>query len=109
MKWKVSFYDRRVMDTIQEWPCGVKAKFIWIVDLIEELGPEEIGMPHIKPMKKGLFKIRASGCEGIGRAFFCIKKGHSIVILSGFIKKTQKTPQTEIDRARKRMEEIINE
>jgi len=74
MKWRVSFYDSKVMSNVQSWPCGIKAKFIWIVNLIEELGPEELGMPHIKSMKKGLFEIRASGSEGIGRAFFLYSK-----------------------------------
>jgi phage-related protein len=106
MKWNVNFYDQRVLKSIQEWPKSISAKFAWIVDLIEKHGPDEIGMPYIKAMKKGLFEIRAQGNEGIGRAFFCIKKGCLVIILSGFIKKTQKTPQKEIDLARKRMEEI---
>lgn len=106
MKWNVSFYDKKVAKSIEEWPVGIKAKFTKIVELIEKFGPTEIGMPYIKPMKKGLFEIRAQGSEGIGRAFFCNHKGCIVIILSGFIKKTQKTPQKEIDLARKRMEEI---
>ena len=109
MKWNVNFYNLKVMNSIQEWPPGIKAKFTWIVNLIEELGPGEIGMPHVKSMKKGLFEIRAKGAEGIGRAFFCNKKGRVIIILSGFIKKTEKTPKKEIDLALKRMEEVTNE
>jgi len=107
VKWNVIFYDLKVMKSLQEWPNGIKAKFTWIVNLVEEFGPNEIGMPYIKSMKKGLFEVRAKGNEGIGRAFFCINKGRVIIILSGFIKKTQKTPQAEIDLARKRMEEVI--
>lgn len=108
MKWNVIFYDRRVMKNIQDWPNHIKAKFTWIIDLIEEFGPEKIGMPHIKPMKQGLFEIRAKGSEGIGRAFFCIKKGQVIIIVNGFIKKTQKTPQSELEIARKRMKEVLS-
>ncbi|MFK7864675.1 MAG: type II toxin-antitoxin system RelE/ParE family toxin [Pseudohongiellaceae bacterium] len=44
--------------------------------------------------------------EGIGRSLFCTVKGKEIVILTSFIKKTQKTPQKEIDKARKRMSEL---
>jgi phage-related protein len=109
MKWNISFYDQRVMKEIENWPIGIKAKFTWIVDLIEDVGPTDVGMPHIKAMKKGLFEIRSQGKEGIGRAFFCIKKGKVIIILSGFIKKTQKTPQKELDLAIKRMEGIKND
>ncbi len=109
MKWNVSFYSQRVLKDIQEWPMHIQAKFYWIVSIMRDSGIEEIGMPHIKPMKKGLFEIRAQGSEGIGRAFFCIKKGKVIIILSGFIKKVQKTPQKELDLARKRMEEVQND
>ena len=42
-------------------------------------------------MGDGLFEIRAKGQEGIGRALFCTVVGKRIVILHGFIKKTEKT------------------
>lgn len=92
---------------IAGWPRGIGVKFARILNLIKNCGPEKVGMPHIKPMKQGLFEIRANGSEGIGRAFFCIKKGRVIIILSCFIKKTQKTPASEIALARKRMEEVL--
>ena len=108
MRWKVEFYDTKVMKSIQQWPIHINAKFIWIVDLIEEFGPETTGMPHVKTMGKGLFEIRAKGSEGIGRAFFCTIKNKIVIILHGFIKKTQKTPQKDIDIAKKRMLEVKN-
>lgn len=40
---------------------------------------------------------------------FCTMQGKIIIILSGFIKKTQKTPTEEIELARKRMQEIKND
>jgi len=107
--WVVEFYDKKIERDFSRWPTGIKAKFLWILDLVEEFGPEEIGMPHIKALGQGLFEIRAKGLEGIGRAFFCITKGKVILIVSGCIKKTQKTPQDEILLARKRVLEIKNE
>jgi phage-related protein len=59
-------------------------------------------MPHIKTLGQGLFEIRVKAVEGIGRAFFCTIKGKNIIILHEFIKKTQKTPQKEMDLAKKR-------
>ena len=64
--------------------------------MIETFGPAEVGMPHIKPMGQGLFEIRVKACEGIGRALYCAVKGKVVIILNGFIKKTQKTPANEI-------------
>lgn len=109
MNWTIEFYDKKIEKNLKGWPQGIKAKFSWIVDLIEEFGPEEIGMPHIKPLGQGLFEIRAKGLEGIGRAFFCIEKGKIVLIVSGFIKKSEKTPQNEIALARKRVTEVKND
>ncbi len=66
----------------------------------------KLAYPHIKPLGHGLFEIRAKSDEGIGRAFFCMIKGQVIIILNGFIKKTQKTPFGEIELAKKRMLEV---
>ncbi|MEI6757544.1 MAG: type II toxin-antitoxin system RelE/ParE family toxin [Chlorobium sp.] len=63
-------------------------------------------MPHSRAMGKGLFELRARGKDGIGRAFYCYLKGKRIVILHVFIKKTQSTPQRELNIAQKRMDEV---
>ncbi|MEX0739019.1 MAG: type II toxin-antitoxin system RelE/ParE family toxin [Pseudohongiella sp.] len=60
-------------------------------------------------MGSGLFEIRARGKEGIGRSLFCTVKGQEIIILNSFVKKTQKTPKKEIDKARKRKKELKND
>jgi len=73
--------------------------------MIEEFGPS-LGKPYTAPMGKGLFEIRAKGLEGIGRSLFCTVKGHEIIILHSFVKKTQKTPSNEVAIARKRMKEV---
>ena len=46
------------------------------------------------------------GQEGIGRALFCTVVGKRVVILHGFIKKTEQTPQRALDTARRRMKEV---
>jgi phage-related protein len=58
-------------------------------------------------MGDGLFEIRARADVGIGRAFYCTLVGRRIVILHGFIKKTDKTPQRELDVARDRLKEVL--
>ena len=108
-KWKVTFLNPVVRDALGKWPKKLKAKFIRIVDLIEQFGPIEVGMPHVKNLGQGLFEIRAKSEEGIGRAFFCMVVGKEVVILHSFIKKTQKTPAKEIHIARKRMQEVLKD
>lgn len=57
-------------------------------------------------MSGGLFELRAKGKDGIGRAFYCFQIDKRIVILHGFIKKTQTTPDDELALARKRLKEV---
>ena len=64
-----------------------------------------IGMPLCRSIKgrKGLWEIRSTLSGGrIARVFFCADDG-SLVLLHGFIKKTQKAPDHALDVAEKRM------
>jgi phage-related protein len=66
-----------------------------------------IGMPVCRPMGKGVYEVR-TGLAGnrIARVLFCISRGQ-MVLLHGFIKKSQKTPKPDLDLAlqRKRLVE----
>lgn len=66
-----------------------------------------IGMPVCKPLGDGLWEVRSNFSGGrIGRIIFCLVN-NEMVLLHGFIKKTQKTPLADLALARKRMKEII--
>lgn len=106
MSWKIEFYDKKVENSIKEWPEGLIAKFLWLANIIEMFGPHDVGMPHVKPLSQGMFEIRVKAHEGIGRALFCTIKGKKIIILHGFIKKTQKTLSKDLILAKKRMAEV---
>jgi phage-related protein len=61
-----------------------------------------IGMPLARSLGRDLWEVRSSLPRGrIARILFCIEQG-SMVLLHGFIKKSQQTPQHEIDLALKR-------
>ena len=65
-----------------------------------------VGMPTCRPLGDGLWEVRSNLSNSrIGRVLFCIVNG-GVVLLHGFIKKTQKTPQQDIDLANKRRREI---
>jgi phage-related protein len=65
-----------------------------------------IGMPSCRGMGAGLFEIRSHLSDGkIGRVLFGIADG-GMVLLHGFIKKTQATPKADLDLARKRLKEV---
>ena len=65
-----------------------------------------IGMPSCRPLGSGLYEVRSGLASGrIGRVMFGIVQGE-MVLLHGFVKKSQKTPAGDIELARTRWKEI---
>jgi len=65
-----------------------------------------IGMPFSRKLEKGIYEIRSNISYGrIARVLFCIENNR-MILLHGFIKKTQKTPRKEIEIAYQRMKGI---
>lgn len=65
-----------------------------------------IGMPVSRSLGSKLYEVRSSiSDKRIARVIFTII-GNYMVLLNGFVKKTQQTPKAEIDLALKRMKEI---
>lgn len=65
-----------------------------------------IGMPLCRGMGEGLWEVRSNLPNGrTARVLFCIADGY-IVLLHGFIKKTQKTPNSDLDLTRQRVKEL---
>jgi phage-related protein len=61
-----------------------------------------IGMPLVRSLGRGLWEVRSNLRHGrIARVVFCIER-ECMVLLHGFTKKSQKTPQHDIDLAFKR-------
>ena len=60
-----------------------------------------VGMPVCKPLGDGVNEVRTSLSQNrIARVLFYIDKKGRMVLLHGFIKKTQKTPGEDLDLAR---------
>jgi len=65
-----------------------------------------VGMPVCRPLGRGLYEIRSDLKSGrIARVIFCIAGGR-MVLLHAFMKKTQKTPQADLDLALRRKSEV---
>ena len=104
MSWKIDFYEG-FEDQILGMPPKIQARILKLLELIEKHGAN-LGPPHTESMGNGLFEIRAKAREGIGRGLFCYLKGKHIVVLHAFVKKSQKTPKTELELARSRQKEV---
>jgi len=64
-----------------------------------------IGKPLVGNLGSGLWEVRSRLEDRIARVIFCIE-GRTMVLLNGFIKKTQKTPKYELDLAVKRKKQM---
>lgn len=65
-----------------------------------------IGMPLCRPLGRGLWEVRSDVTDGrIARVLFCVEAGR-MVLLHGFIKKTQKTPAADLELAIARRKDI---
>ena len=65
-----------------------------------------IGMPLVRSLKGGLWEVRSTlPSQRIARLILCLHQ-QTLVVLHGFIKKTQKTPAEELTLAKRRLKEI---
>ena len=105
MNWNIEYYNEKVEESVLDLPDGLLARYLRLTDLMLEFGPN-IGMPHTKAIKNGLFELRIKSKEGIARVFYCTVIKKKIFMLHIFVKKSQKTPSKELKLAMKRLKEV---
>jgi len=84
-------------------PADMKARFVHIAEMLEEFGPQRVGLPHIRPLKSKLWEMRMKGRDGIARAVYAAVQNRRLLVLHVFVKKTQTTPRKAIDTALERL------
>ena len=106
---KVTTYKGYFEDFFGKQSRKVQEKIAKILSLIESV--ERIPTMYLNYMEgtAGLFEIRVSLGSDIFRLFCFFDDGKLVVLLSGFQKKTQRTPKREIDRAVRLMAEYYAE
>lgn len=67
-----------------------------------------LGMPLVRKLGPGLWEVRSRVPQGIARVLFTTR-GRVLVLLHGFIKKSQRTPTTDLDVALQRVKEVADE
>ena len=108
MDYRIEYYSEEVQRQILALPDTLAARYIVLTRRMEALGPN-LGEPHTKAFGQGLFELRLKGAEGIARVFYCTIVGKRIYMLHSFVKKTQKTPQADLNLATTRMKEVKRE
>lgn len=67
-----------------------------------------IGKPRVDHLRGPIWEVRTSLHNRIARTLFAVRDGQ-MILLHGFIKKTQQTQKADIDLAEKRFKEWNNE
>lgn len=78
----------------------MRAKALYDISILEEFG-NTLREPHSKPIGDGLFELRIKFASDITRIFYFFVVNNKIILTNGFVKKTMKTPKSEIELARK--------
>jgi phage-related protein len=107
MPWTVETLNDTVDSELGALPADMRARFVHISHLFEEFGIERIREPHVKHLRGPLWEMRMKGKDGISRAIYVTAAGQRIVVVRVFIKKTQETPNREIELALKRAKEVL--
>ena len=105
-QWAVEVLNRRVEAELLALPKDLPARFLRISEMLQSFGPQQVGMPHVRPLGEKLWEMRLTGSAGIGRAIYTVASGQRLIVLHAFVKKTQKTPRRAIETARSRRREI---
>ena len=95
-------FEKHVLKEIHAFPERVQEKIASFIKVLGRRG--ELNYPDAKKLQseRNLFEIRIK-YKGEWRTLYAYVLVNSIIILSAFHKKSQKTPVEEIHKARKRL------
>ena len=114
MPWAVEYYVTAggrcpVREFVDGHSPEGQAKYIFITSLLTEYGVL-VKEPYVKQLtgRKKLFEIRIKDKIGVSRILYFTHTGRKFILLHGFTKKTDKTPQREIETAEERMKDYLS-
>jgi phage-related protein len=100
--WTVYTLNTNVDNELDALPVDIRSKFVRVSELLEQFGPQNVGMPHIRSLGDKFWEIRVSGQNSIARGIYIYASGKKIIVLHVFVKKTQKTPPAALEMATRR-------
>jgi phage-related protein len=112
MEWQITFYiddegKEPVKDFILAQPDGAIAEILHIFKLLREFNIH-LGMPYVRKIdKSGLRELRIKHSSSLYRVLYFACVSQKFVLLHGFLKKGQKTPENDKELAWKRMNDYL--
>jgi phage-related protein len=109
---EVVFYDKPdgtepAMEFLDGLDAKMFAKMIRAIEIIQ-YGGTAVREPYTKYLEDGILEVRAQIGTNISRILFFFFTGQRFVLTHGFIKKTQRTPASEIERAKEYRAEFLS-
>lgn len=101
---EVIFYEKKngdipVQDFLMSLDKKMRAKLSGIISILQEYG-NQLREPYSKYLDDGIFEIRGKVGSDISRVLYFFYYDGKIILTNGFIKKAQKVPKAELDRAK---------
>jgi phage-related protein len=104
-EFQAEFYEKEsgevpVEDFLLALDVKMRAKLAGMIQILQEKG-NMLREPYSKHIDDEIFELRAKVGSDISRVLYFFYYDGKIILTNGFVKKTQKTPRAEIERAKR--------
>lgn len=94
---KILYYKHYFLDFFLSIESGAQRKIAYVLDVLKT--QQRPNQNFVKHIREGVYELRALHYGNIYRAFFIFDEGNIVMLFNGFQKKSQKTPENEIQKA----------
>ncbi|OGO03712.1 MAG: hypothetical protein A2Y72_00750 [Chloroflexi bacterium RBG_13_53_26] len=110
--WEIEYYETPrgrcpVQEFIDSLDATSKAKVARTLDLLEQFGIK-LRMPFAKHVEGDLWELRTRVGSDQHRIIYFLFTGGVFVLLHGFVKKTSRMPQRDLETARDRRDDFLS-
>jgi len=106
MAWTVETLNAVVDAELSSLPADMRARLVRVAGLIETMSLPNVREPHVRHIRGPIWEIRLKGKTGIARALYVTAKAQRVVVVRVFVKKSEKTPPSEMALALQRAREL---
>ena len=106
MEWTVETVSA-VDAEIAALPVALRARFLRLLEAVENVGLEALRAPHVRHLDGKLRELRVRADGGAARGIYVTAAGRRVVVLHVFAKKSRKTPRGALATAKERMRQVM--